>query len=248
MRPSIYPNYVDLDPLIDVAMLKGLDGYIRERLQARIAAEATAADLRFYTGPFVLSEEAAKLPGSRMIYLSQSSEPDDYYDLDRCEKWSPSADSAHFPELMRFIATLPFAETGRILIIYDPVGNAVSCHRDHDSQDLCHEFIWFRTNTQKPFFMLNPASGEKRYVAGYSAWFDTVNQFHGADHTGKLSWSIRVDGRFTDGFRSNIPAAARGRANAAALWKSLCAEKESGSRIEDFAQGPLSIAAAASKQ
>ncbi len=224
MTAAIYPNYVDLDPLIDVAALKGLDGYIRERLEARIGAEAAPRDINFYTGPFVLNADAPTVPGSRMVYLSQSAEPDDYYDLDRCEKWSPSDDAADFPELMRFIDGLPFAETGRMLIMYDPQGNAVTAHRDHDSQDLCHEFIWFRTNVGKPFFMLNADSGEKRYVAGHSAWFDTVNQFHGADGTGELSWSIRVDGRFTDAFRSNIPASARGRANAAAMWTQQRAE------------------------
>ena len=218
---SLYPSYVDLDPMIDVARLKGLDGYIRERLEARIVIERPAerGDLSFYTGPFVLDADAPKLPGSRMVYLSRSTEPDDYYDLDRCEKWSPSENAGEFSELMQFIGTLPFAATGRMLIMYDPEGNAVTAHRDHDSQDLCHEFIWFRTNTQKPFFMLNADTGEKRYVASFSAWFDTVNQYHGADGTGRLCWSVRVDGRFTDAFRSMIPAAARHRANAAALWR-----------------------------
>jgi hypothetical protein len=218
MAAANYPSYVDLDPLIDITSLRGLDGYIRERLLARIVTERARRDLSFYTGPFVLDADAPKLPGSRMVYLSQSREPDDYYDLDRCEKWSPSEDAADFAELMSFIDSLPFAETGRMLIMYDPEGSAVTAHRDHDSQDLCHEFIWFRTNTRKPFFMLNPETGEKRYVAGHSAWFDTVNQFHGADRTGELCWSVRIDGRFTDAFRSKIPAAARYRANAAALW------------------------------
>ena len=217
-QAALYPSYVDIDPLIDVEALRGLDGYIRERLESRVAAEAAQRDLSFYTGPFILNADAPKLPGSRMVYLSQSIEADDYYDLDRCEKWRPSDDAADFPLLMRFIASLPFAETGRMLIMYDPHGNAVTAHRDHDSQDLCHEFIWFRTNASKPFFMLNSDSGEKRYVAGHSAWFDTVNQYHGADATGELSWSIRVDGRFTDAFRNRIPAAARHRANAAAMW------------------------------
>ena len=210
-----YPTYVDLDPLIDVTQLRGLDGYIRERLSRRLAAER---DLRFYTGPFILEADAETLPGSRMVYLAKTDKPDDYYDLDRCENWHPSEDSADFAELMEFIATLPFAETGRMLIMYDPEGRPVTAHRDHDSQELCHEFVWLRTNLDKPFYMLDPASGEKAYVRGHSAWFDTVNQYHGADATGELSWSIRVDGRFTDAFRNRIPAAARHRANAAAMW------------------------------
>ena len=211
-----YPTYVDLDPLIDVTKLRSLDDYIRERLERRLAAEA---DLRFYTGPFILEADAETLPGSRMVYLAKTDKPDDYYDLDRCENWHASEDSHEFSELMDFIATLPFAATARMLIMYDVEGRPVTAHRDHDSQNLCHEFFWLRTNLDKPFYLLNPHTGEKTYVRGHSAWFDTVNQYHGADGTGELSWSIRVDGRFTDEFRAQMPDASGSQANAPALWQ-----------------------------
>ena len=211
-----YPSYVDLDPMIDVARLAALDGYIRERLERRLAAEA---DLRFYTGPFVLEADAPTLPGSRMVYLAKTDKPDDYYELDRCENWHASEDAEEFSELMDFIATLPFAATARMLIMYDAEGRPVTAHRDHDSQELCHEFFWLRTNLDKPFYMLNPASGEKAYVRGHSAWFDTVNQYHGADGTGELSWSIRIDGRFTDAFRAQMPDPGESPASSAALWQ-----------------------------
>jgi fermentation-respiration switch protein FrsA (DUF1100 family) len=119
---------------------------------------------------------------------------------------------------MDFIAALPFAATGRMLIMYDPHGRAVTAHRDHDSTDLCHEFIWLRTNCEKPFYVLEPETGAKRYIAGHSAWFDTVNQYHGADATGELAWSIRVDGLFTDEFRAMMPDAAENPASRPALW------------------------------
>jgi hypothetical protein len=210
-----YPSYVDFDPFIDVARLRSLDGYIRERLERRLAK---ARDLEFYTGPFLLDGGAPKLPGSRMVYLSRSAGPDNYYDLDRTELWAPGEEAKEFSELMDFIATLPFAATGRMLIMYDDSGRAVSAHRDHDSADLCHEFVWLRTNFDKPFYMLEPESGEKLYVASHSAWFDSVNQFHGADASGGLSFSIRIDGRFSDDFRRRIPFPSTGRASAPALW------------------------------
>ncbi|HWH22320.1 MAG TPA: hypothetical protein VNT25_03380 [Allosphingosinicella sp.] len=210
-----YPSYKDFDPFIDVARLKALDPYIRERLERRIGS---SVDLAFYTGPFLLSEEAKPLPGSSMVYLSRSSRPENYYDLDRIDLWSPSPESEEFPELMDFIATLPFKATARMLIIYDPSGRAVTAHRDHDSRDICHEFIWFRTNLDKPFYMLDPKSGVKLYVTSHSAWFDTVNQFHGADESGGLSFSIRVDGVFTDEFRAQIAFPEDNRASAPSLW------------------------------
>jgi hypothetical protein len=210
-----YPSYKDLDPFIDVARLKSLDAVIRDRLERRLRAPQ---DMSFYTGPFLLDRGAPDRPGSRMVYLSRSDREEDYYDLDRTDLWRPTGETEEFPELMAFIATLPFTATGRMLIIYDDSGRAVPAHRDHDSAELCHEFIWMRTNLDKPFYMLNPESGERRYVVSHSAWFDTVNQFHGADATGGLSFSIRVDGVFTDAFRSMIPFPAQGRAAAPALW------------------------------
>jgi hypothetical protein len=216
-RTPRYPSYKDLDPFIDVARLRSLDGSIRSRLEHRLRR---SGDVQFYTGPFLFDRAAPELPGSRMVYLSRSCRAEDYYDLDRPDLWRPSEEAAEFPELMDFIATLPFDATGRMLIIYDGGGRAVSAHRDHDSTDLCHEFIWFRTNLGKPFYMLNPDSGEKLYVGTHSAWFDTVNQFHGADASGGLSFSIRVDGRFSEDFRRQIPFPQRGRSAAPSLWAS----------------------------
>jgi hypothetical protein len=217
-----YPSYKDLDSFIDVARLKLLDLYLRDRLERRLKV---ARDLRFYTGPFLLDGKAPELPGSRMVYLARSSRDEDYYDLDRTELWQPSEEAREFSELMDFIATLPFESTGRMLIMYDDSGRAVPAHRDHESPELCHEFIWFRTNFDKPFYMLSPDSGEKLYVRSHSAWFDTVNQFHGADASGGLSFSIRVDGRFTEAFRRQIPFPAQGRSAAPSLWAGAEAQR-----------------------
>ena len=212
---GLYPSYKSLDSFIDVDRLKGLDAYLTERIARRVQAER---DLAFYTGPFLLNGDAPTLPGSRMIALSRSERAEAYYDLDRSELWRPTEEAAEFVELMAFIATLPFAATARMMNMYDPNGRAVSAHKDHDRADVCHEFIWFRTSLGKPFYMLDPTSGERLYVSSHSAWFDTVNQYHGADATGELSFSIRVDGIFTDEFRSRIPFPAGNRASAPSLW------------------------------
>ena len=211
-----YPSYVDLDRFIDVDRLRALDLYVRQRLEQRLQ---DAKDLAFYTGPFLLDGREPHLPGSRLVYLTQSQREQDYYDLDRTDLWHRTQDAELFSELMAFIGTLPFEATGRMIIMYDDSGRPVSAHRDHDSLDLCHEFVWFRTNMNKPFFMLNPDSGEKLYVRSHAAWFDTVNQYHGADGTGGLSFSIRVDGRFDADFRRFINFPENNRAAAPAHWE-----------------------------
>ena len=211
----LYPSYKSLDGHIDVERLKSLDGFVTERLMRRLEA---SGDLAFYTGPFLLDPDAPQLPGSRMVYLARTATKDYYYDLDRTEIWQRTPEADEFAPLMEFIATLPFAATGRMIVMYDFNGRAVPAHRDHDGIGRCHEFVWFRTNLAKPLFMLNPATGERLDVASHSAWFDTVNQYHGADAAPGLSFSIRVDGRFTDDFRRLIPVAADNPASAPALW------------------------------
>ena len=218
MATATYPSYMDLDPYIDVSRLRALDGYIRERLERRLQS---AKDLAFYTGPFLLDGRDPQLPGSRLVYLAQSEREQDYYDLDDCGLWHPTPEAEDFSELMDFIAGLPFEATARMIVMYDDSGRAVSAHRDHDSTELCHEFIWFRTNLEKPFYMLDAGTGEQLYVTSHSAWFDTVNQFHGADATGALSFSVRVDGRFNEELRRKIPFDLDNPAASPARWADL---------------------------
>lgn len=210
-----YPCYKSFDEFIDVEQLKSLDGYITERIREHIRAQS---DIKFYTGPYRLKDSAPDRPGSRMIYLAQSKLPDSYFDLDKAELWEPTQATGEFALLMDFIATLPFKSTGRMLIMYDDESRPVTAHRDHTETELCHDFIWFRTNLKKPFYLLNHRTDEKLYVESYSAWFDSVNQFHGSDACEGLSFSIRVDGVFTDKFRKRIPVPQSNLASTPALW------------------------------
>jgi hypothetical protein len=212
-----YPCYKSLDEFIDVDWLRSLDGYITERVERHLRAEADA----LFMNSFRLEASAPETPGQRMIQLTRSVRPFNYYDLDRPELWRPTEACDEFAELMRFIATLPFKATGRVLIMYDAAPRPVPAHRDHIDPNVCHEFIWFRTNLMKPFYVLNHETGRKLYVGSHSAWFDTVNQFHGSDAGAGLTFSVRVDGKFTDEFLRLIPKPAFNPASAPALWASL---------------------------
>lgn len=217
-----YPSYKSFDEFIDVERLKSLDGYITQRVKKRLTAKK---DLQFYTGPYKLDNANPDRPGSRMIYLAYSEQPDSYFDLDRTELWHPTEAANEFALLMSFIETLPFKATGRMLIMYDDVAREVPAHRDHIELELCHDFLWFRTNQKKPFYMLNHKTGEKKYVEGYTAWFDSVNQFHGSDPYDGLSFSIRVDGVFTDEFKAKIPLPEYNLASTPSFWASVSGQK-----------------------
>lgn len=219
-----YPSYKSFDEFIDLERLRSLDGYIRKRV--RHHAAAGREERKFYTGPYRLKGTTSERPGSRMIYLACSDLPDSYFDLDRTDVWKPGEAAADFPLLMEFIATLPFEATGRMLIMFDDEPREVPAHRDHLETDVLHEFIWFRTNLSKPLYMLNHDSGEKLYVHSYSAWFDTVNQFHGSDAVSGLTFSIRVDGRFTEEFRAKIPKPPFNAASTPSYWASIFEQGE----------------------
>ena len=211
-----YPCYMSFDDVVDVAGLRSLDSYVRERLVRHVQAN----DGTYFQNEHTLDVNGPFEPGVREIWLShnKSGVPYDYLNLDEPQAWEPSPQSNEFALLMDWISALPFKATGRMLLIYDDAGHAVPAHRDHLRPDLCHEFLWLRTNRVKPFFMLNHRTGEKQYVESYSAWFDTVNQFHGTDRHDGLAFSLRIDGIFNDDLRARIPRPAYNLASAPALW------------------------------
>ncbi len=217
-----YPSYKSFDEFIDVERLASLDGYITQKIKRRMQAQK---DYKFYTGPYKLNDSNPDRPGSRMIYLAYSEEPDSYFDLDRTELWHRSEAANEFSLLMNFIETLPFQATGRMMIIYDDAARPVPAHRDHIETELCHEFLWFRTSKKKPFYMLNHRTNEKKYVESYTAWFDSVNQFHGSDPYQGLSFSIRVDGKFTEEFRAKIPKPKYNLASTPSFWACVSGQK-----------------------
>jgi diaminopimelate decarboxylase len=221
-----YPCYKSFDDFIDVDRLKALDGYVRERLERR------TNDLQFSTGPMLLNRNDSEVAGGKLIWLTKNKNNtsgigSSYYDLDKPECWELSEDASRFPKVMDFIRTLPFKSTGRMIIMYDFSGKPVAAHHDHASMELSHEFIWFRPSLTKPFYMMNSRTKKRQYVSSYSAWFDTVNQFHGADAAPGFSISLRVDGTFTDEVRALIPLPTQNMASTAALWASIGDKQQS---------------------
>ena len=219
----VYPSYKAFDEFIDVARLRRLDEYITEGIKRHIE-KSQSED--FFISYYRLDAHAPYQPGVREIWLSRThaGTPYDYLDLNRTDLWEPTESAKEFAELMDFIETLPFRTKGRMLIIYDDAGKSVPAHRDHIETDICHEFIWFRTNLKKPFYVLNNANGEKKYVESYSAWFDSVNQYHGSDACEGLTFSIRVDGEFSDEFRKLIPKPEFNSASTPSFWASVANE------------------------
>ena len=218
-----YPSYKSFDEFIDVEHLRALDGYLTERIKRHIKTRKE----NFFLNLHRLDRNSLYQPGAREIWLTRPAPnaPAEHFDLpDETDLWQRTEAAEDFVLLLDFIETLPFAATGRMLIIYDDAGTSVPAHRDHLNPDICNEFVWFRTNFRKNLYFLNHETGVRKAVEGYTAWFDAVNQYHGSDAaaTGKnLSFSVRVDGRFTDEFRNSIPKPPINPASMPSFWASF---------------------------
>jgi len=212
-----YPCYKSFDEFMDVGRLEAMDGALREAVARHVYDNATEP---FDVGPLKLGLRGRRYPGSTTIFLSERRSPF-YFDIDKPDKWSVGKAADEFPELMDFIGTLPFQATARMMILYDPAGRRVTAHRDHAQTGVLHEFVWFRTNFDKAFYLQDWRSKKKSYVTSYSAWFDSVNQYHGADASDKPTISIRVDGYFTDDLRKRSPRPVLNLASTPALWACL---------------------------
>lgn len=210
------PSYVGLDRFLDVERLRALDAPVRRGLRRLRGTSLPRFETLLTRRPW-----QRRIPGARNVFLTTS--PDGRYrDIERPELWRPAPEAGLFPELMDFVATLPFAAVSRVLVIFDDSGRGTAPHRDHELTDVCHEFIWLRTAPHKRLFFTDDHGRQRTEVVGYSAWFDVVNQFHGVlPGDGSPSPSIRVDGRFDDTLRQRIPTPAVNPASTPALWAAL---------------------------
>ena len=215
-KTGLYPSHMSMDEFVDVERLRSLDQYVTQRVKNHILQQSDP----FFLNQYRLERNTPYEPGVREVWMTRTRQgtPYDYLDIDRTDLWEFTEAASEFTLLTDFIKTLPFSAFGRILLIYDDGSRTVPAHRDHERTDICHDFIWMRTNKRKPFYTLNPETGERRFVEGYTAWFDTVNQYHGSEAAPGLTFSVRVDGRFTEEFRKQIPYNANNMASTPAIW------------------------------
>lgn len=108
---------------------------------------------------------------------------------------------AFFPTLMQFIATLPFAEIGRVLIFLTDHDLVTPLHQDDSETPHKNEFLWFRSNLHKRFFVYE--NQQKHHIDSHSAFFNE-HHWHGTDPLPQMCFSIRVDGVFTEQFRAQL--------------------------------------------
>lgn len=130
----------------------------------------------------------------------------------RFEEKAWTTDAELFPELRAWLEQLVpsvFTHLGRIIIFKAEHDCLMPFHRDlilpneTTYTNHRHEFVHFRTNLDKPFYIWDPETDEKILANSHATFFNDQD-WHSGGRTNKQTYSIRVDGTFTDQFRKRI--------------------------------------------
>lgn len=139
----------------------------------------------------------------RLCYPRQEhwGEPEAIFYSDKCE-WQEN--TPHFPQLKKFIHSLPFIDIGRVsfFITYHYLHSDVHHDRENDVYDGRHHYIWLNPFNNKKFFLLDDM-GNKTYVPHKAAIFDGT-QLHGSEPASKMTYSIRIDGQLEESFCKKV--------------------------------------------
>jgi hypothetical protein len=92
---------------------------------------------------------------------------------------------------------------GRVNFFINHPGSYQIPHTDPDdpTKDSPDEFIWINFSPDRKKFYVLDDDNQKIYVPGYINWFNTKN-LHGGDTVEYSCYSLRIDGIFTEEFRS----------------------------------------------
>jgi hypothetical protein len=125
--------------------------------------------------------------------------------------WTPDAEL--FPELKIWLENLVeqkvFKHLGRIIFFKSEHDCLMPLHRDlilpdeHDYFPHRHEFIHVRPNLDKPFYIWDAETDEKILTDKQAIWFNDQD-WHAGGRVNKQSYSLRIDGPFTDEFRERL--------------------------------------------
>lgn len=113
----------------------------------------------------------------------------------------------YFPKLKEWLDRLVgtvFTHFGRTLFFIHEHDCVLLTHRDGTKwRPHKTEFIWFNPTGKKSFFVYDEDKKERHYVDTRAAFFNDLDM-HGGDSTPNMTWSLRIDGVFTDEFRKNL--------------------------------------------
>lgn len=121
--------------------------------------------------------------------------------------------SKHFPGLVKWTQSLVdsgvFESLYQVNIITVDAGGIPWEHSDPAPSESSlykkSEFIHVKTDCDRPFYIIDPATGDRVFMNTRAAWWnETV--WHGGLPIQRPTYTLRINGTFTDEFRTRIGA------------------------------------------
>jgi hypothetical protein len=127
---------------------------------------------------------------------------------------------SHFPELVDWVHSLKdlgiFKSLYSVTIFALDAGGIPWEHRDPENPTTetfdpnveikyteITEFIHVKTDCDRPFYIIDPVSKKRVSINTRVAWWDE-RDWHGGEPISRPTYTIRVNGRFTDEFKKQI--------------------------------------------
>lgn len=215
-----FSNYVDLDslialkPYLDYAVAKSSrtatpSRYFKSQFLNASYTGISDALAHTYHYDFIqdlknndqyaswLSYTEDVLYGQRSVQIVYS---DDWYKKHLKEHAIKTENIQYWDKFITWLdAQHIFSEYGRIVVFLNEPGVDTPIHYDSLNRERPDEFIWISLDNRKKMFVFDPKTNRKHYLNTSIGMFDTSN-YHGADVSNLASWSLRVDGVFSDQF------------------------------------------------
>ena len=130
---------------------------------------------------------------------------------DRTAPRKLTEEAAYFPKTVAWVEKLIeeeiFDHIGRVIFFHCEADGIPFEHRDLDAKNGMNqlfphrnEFIHIRPNTKKSFYIWDPETKNKTYLNTRVAWWNDQD-WHGGERIMEQSYSLRIDGKFTEKFR-----------------------------------------------
>lgn len=130
-------------------------------------------------------------------------------------KLTPEAE--YFPNTVKWVENMItqgiFEHIGRVIFFHCEADGIPFEHRDldakngilkdHEYTNHRNEFIHIRPNTKKAFYIWDPETKNKTYLNTRAAWWNDQD-WHGGETIMEQSYSLRIDGKFTEEFRTKL--------------------------------------------
>ena len=132
---------------------------------------------------------------------------------DRTAARKLTEEAEYFPNVVKWVESLVgtvFEDIGRVIFFHCEADGIPFEHRDLDAKNGVNvvkphrnEFIHIRPNTKKAFYLWDPEKKNKVYLNTRAAWWNDVD-WHGGERIMEQSYSLRIDGKFTETFRKKL--------------------------------------------